>query len=392
MSESDGRMKAWALAAVPLVLLAALLVLIFRMDPGAAIRGDAPPVEVVTFQRVALTESGFDLDLLNDGPDPVQIAQVMIDEAYWSFSLEPKGELQHLERARMHIPYPWVEGEVHEIVLITASGVTFAHEIEVALETPRPSGRYVWLFALIGLYVGVIPVALGLLWLPLMRQLGRKALDFVLALTIGLLVFLLLDTLHEGLEIGGEMAASYQGFVLFFMAAVLAFVALESLGAWLRSRHAESDGGRVAATLVAIGIGLHNLAEGLAIGAAFALGEAALGTLLIVGFTLHNTTEGLAIVAPLSASKVSIPFLLSLGLIAGAPTILGAWIGGFVYSSGWSVFFLALGAGALAQVIVQITRGVAGQRGVPVFVKSGAAIAGLTTGFALMYLTGMMIG
>jgi zinc transporter ZupT len=224
-----------------------------------------------------------------------------------------------------------------------------------------------------------------------MRTLGREGYDFVLALTLGLLVFLLIDTAHEGLEAATEVASSYQGVSLFILAALLAYVAIQGLGGWLKSR-----GGMHAAwataLLVAIGIGLHNFAEGLAIGAAFALGEVALGTLLILGFTLHNTTEGLAIVAPLARTPTGISGLLWLGLVAGAPTILGAWVGGFVYSPRWAIVFLAVGAGAIAQVVVQITRAAARERQLGTFLHSRAVIGGLITGFGLMYLTGTLVG
>jgi zinc transporter ZupT len=143
--------------------------------------------------------------------------------------------------------------------------------------------------------------------------------------------------------------------------------------------------------MVACGIGLHNFGEGLAIGAALALGEAALGTLLVIGFTLHNTTEGLAIVAPLAKQRASWRRLLLLGVIGGVPTIAGAWLGGFVYSPVMSVLFLALGAGAIAQVIVQIARGVAGSRPIGEYLRSAPVAAGLVGGFLIMYATGMLI-
>lgn len=381
------------LALLPLALLAALLVWIVRSDATDAIRGDAPPIEELAFERVVLSDEGIRLSVVNDGPDPVRIAQVMVDEAYWSFEQRPQGPLDHLERAELAIPYPWVDGEAHEVVLISSSGVTFAHEIEVAVATPRPSGRFFGIFALVGLYVGVLPVAIGLLWYPLTRRLGRAGYDFVLALTLGLLVFLLIDTAEEGLGSADALAHSYQGTTLFVLVALLAFLLIEGVGVWLRGR-SEAAAGRAwsGAMLVAIGIGLHNFGEGLAIGAAFALGEAALGALLIVGFTLHNTTEGLAIVAPLARSPVGPASLALLGLVAGAPTIAGAWIGGFLYSPFWSVLFLAIGAGAIAQVVVQITRGVAGDRPIAAFLRSRPVIGGLVAGFGVMYLTGMLIG
>ncbi|MGH9464184.1 MAG: ZIP family metal transporter, partial [Thermoanaerobaculia bacterium] len=244
---------------------------------------------------------------------------------------------------------------------------------------------------LIGLYVGVLPVALGLLWYPLMRRLGPAGRDFVLALTVGLLVFLLVDTVEDGLEAGRELAGAYQGRVLFVLVAALAYLGIEALGPWLASRRGTGLAW-TRALLVAIGIGLHNFGEGLAIGAAFALGELALGTLLILGFTLHNTTEGLAIVAPLGATRVRWTQLLGLGLLAGAPTILGAWLGGFTYSLLWSVVFLAVGAGAIAQVAVQIARGTAGERAAGELLASRPVLGGLLAGFAVMYLTGLLVG
>ncbi len=398
------RTRLWLLALLPLALLAGLLALILAFDPTAAIRGDAPPVELLRFQRVTLGPEGIRATVMNDGPDPVTIAQVLVDEAYWAFEAHPDAELRHLERATLSIPYPWVHGEAHELRVITATGVTFDHEIAVAVATPEPSGRFVGIFALIGLYVGVLPVLLGLAWYPVVARLGRGGLDFVLALTVGLLLFLLVDAAHDGLEVAAEMPASYQGVVLFVLAAAVAYLAIEVLGGLLRSGRAALDAAFTAALLVAVGIGLHNFAEGLAIGAAFALGEAALGTLLIVGFTLHNTTEGLAIVAPLARDgsreeakargrlRVPVARLAVLGLVAGAPTIAGAWLGGFVYSPVWSVVFLAVGAGAIAQVVVQISRGMARERPVGDLVRSAPVAAGLVAGAAVMYATGMLIG
>jgi zinc transporter ZupT len=149
--------------------------------------------------------------------------------------------------------------------------------------------------------------------------------------------------------------------------------------------------------LIAVGIGLHNFGEGLAIGSAFALGELALGTLLIVGFTLHNTTEGLAIVAPLaresgSARRVGLAQLVQLGLIGGVPTILGAWLGAFVYSPTLAVLFLALGVGGIAQVTRQILMQSAGERGLAAYLREAHVVAGLAIGVLVMYATGLVVG
>lgn len=386
------RLPVWVWALIPVALLLALLWAVVELDPTRAIRGEAPPIEELVFQRVKLDDSGITVTVLNDGPDPVTIAQVQVDEAYWHFTQDPPGDLAHLDQVRIWIPYPWVDGEAHEVRLISATGVTFDHEIAVAVRTPTPNPRFFKVFALIGLYVGVIPVFLGLLWLPMVGRLGRSGLDFVLALTVGLLAFLLIDTTHDGLEIAAEIAASYQGTVLFLATASLAYLIIEMLGAAMRKRSSGVRASLVTALMVAFGIGLHNLGEGLAIGAAFALGEASLGTLLIVGFMLHNTTEGLAIVAPLAGGPTQLRELIVLGLLAGVPTILGAWIGGFTYSPVWALVFLAVGAGAIAQVSLLILKGTAAGRTLPDLLTRKPVLSGLAVGLGVMYATGMLIG
>jgi zinc transporter, ZIP family len=389
----------WLLALVPLALLAALLAAIIGLGPTQLIQGSgAPPVERLVVTRVDLAPDEIRLSIVNDGPDAVTLAQVTVDDAFWAFKVEPSNTFAHLGRATITVPYPWVQGDTHHVRLLTSTGVTFDHEIGVALETPRPNVRFFAVFALIGLYVGVVPVAIGLLWYPLMTRLGKRGLEFLLALTIGLLAFLLVDSVVEGLEAASAVPGSYQGMALFVFGAASAYIGLDAFGSALANRRrkhrAQAGTGWVLAVLMAIGIGLHNFGEGLAIGSAFTLGELALGTLLIVGFTLHNTTEGLAIVAPLARSgeRVSVRRLIELGLIGGVPTIFGAWLGAFVYTPALAVLFLALGVGGIAQVSRQILHQSAGERGLTAYLKQGPALAGLAIGVLIMYVTGLIVG
>lgn len=391
-------MRRLLLALIPLALLGALLAVIIRSGPAESLRGeDYPPIERLTFQRVSLEPGFIVASVLNDGPDAVTIAQVQVDDAFWTYTADNGVALGHLGRTTLRIPYPWVSGEVHVVKVLTSTGTAFEHEIPVAVETPRPNARFFGIFTLIGLYVGVIPVIIGLLWFPFLKQLSARGMDFLLALTVGLLAFLLIDGAAEGFESAALLPGSFQGVVLFVLAAAGAYLLLEGVGAWMRSRPRSAgarQGGWVLAVMIAIGIGLHNFGEGLAIGSAFALGEAALGTLLIVGFTLHNTTEGLAIVAPLARAeqRVSVADLAKLGLIGGVPTIAGAWLGGFVYSPVWSVLFLAVGVGAIAQVTGQIVRHMTREGSSARMLATGPVLAGLFAGFAVMYVTGMLVG
>jgi len=390
--------RIWTFAILPVVLLAGLLFLLMRSGAAGVLQQEGvPPVEKLVVERAVLGPQGIQLTVLNDGPDPVTIAQVTVDDAYWAFTAsENHTRLAHLGRTRLDIPYPWVAGEAHLVKVMTSTGTTFEHEIPVAVRTPSAEPKQLAAFTLIGLYVGVIPVALGLMWFPLVARLGRTGLDVLLAVTIGLLLFLLIDTGHEGIETAGALPASYQGLALFLAAGLGAYLVLESFGAWLRRRRSgagsQTSKAWVLSLLVATGIGLHNFGEGLAIGAAFALGEAALGTLLVIGFTLHNTTEGLAIVAPLARERPSLAQLARLGAIGGLPTIAGAWAGGIVYSPVLAVLFLGFGAGAIAQVMLQIARQMADTESIAVRFSSPPVMGGLAAGFLIMLATGMLVG
>lgn len=394
----------WIAAALPLVALAALLGAMTLTEPLAVFQAPLPPIEILRFERIRVTETGFEVSLVNAGPDPVTIAQVLVDEAYWQFTISPSSEIPRLGRATVWIEYPWVEGELHTIKLISRDGVTFEGEVPVATLSPTPGAREFGAYALVGVYVGILPVALGMLWYPAMRRAGRRTMGAILALTIGLLVFLLVDTLLEALEVAAEVPGPFQGVPVVIFAALLTWLAISIVGARRTSADlSESRRRLMLATLIALGIGLHNLGEGLAIGAAFALGEVALGSFLVIGFTLHNVTEGVGIVAPLvppagarpqksSAAGPGLRTFVGLTLLAGAPAILGAWIGGFAFSPLLAALFLGIGAGAIWQVIVDVTgllRRTAEREGLNMVNTANAA--GFVAGIAIMYVTALLV-
>jgi zinc transporter ZupT len=376
------------LGLLPLALLAVVMVAIFVTGGGIGNRA-APPVEELSIQRVRLPEPNLIvLDVVNDGPQPVTIAQVLVDDAYWSFQIAPDPTLDRLQAATITIPYPWVTGEAHVISLISTTGATFEAEVPVAVQSPVPDRGTVLRFAAIGFYVGVVPVALGLLWYPFLRDLGRRGLRFALALTIGLLLFLIVDMVGEAQEVAEAVPGALSGPLLVPLVALLSFLFL--LAVSNRNPDAPQRGLGVAYRM-ALGIGLHNLGEGLAIGAAIALGEIALGVFLIAGFTLHNVTEGVGIAAPILRTRPALRHFAGLALLAGAPAILGVWIGGFVYSPLWATVFLAIGAGAIAQVVVEVARLLAdGQRSRGALLD-WTTLGGVTAGMALMYATSLAV-
>lgn len=380
----------WLLGILPLILLAGVLVLIFQTDAGLGDR-TTPPIETLNIQRVQFPAPGLiELELINDGPDQITIAQVLVDEAYWQFSLEPNRPLDRLESATISIPYPWVEGEGHTIALLSATGVIFEAAVPVAVESPQADGESFLRFALVGLYVGVVPVALGLLWYPFLRHLNRRAMNFILALTIGLLGFLVIDMFEEAREVAGFVAGALEAPLLVPLLALLTMAFLMVVGRTLRRRQAESN--LTLSYQIAFGIGLHNFGEGLAIGGAFALGEVALGVFLIVGFTLHNVTEGIGIAAPLVRERPPLLHFLALAALAGAPAILGTWIGAFVYSPFWTTIFLAVGVGAILQVIVEVGRLIGRDQerhGEPLL--TWTTLGGVTAGVAVMYATALLV-
>jgi zinc transporter ZupT len=388
----------WLTALLPLVALGLMLAFFALGDPLAAFKAHLPPIESLTIERVQVTPSGFELTVINGGPDPVTVSQVTVDDAYWMFTITPDKTIPRLGRAEIGIEYPWVEAEPNLIKLVTSTGLTFEAEVPLAVETPTPGWNEFLRYGLVGVYVGIVPVALGLLWFPAMRRLGRRGLGAVLALTLGLLVFLLIDTVLEGLEVAATLPGVFQGVALIFFAAILTWLVLIAVSG--RRTGAGAPRGLVLATMIALGIGLHNLGEGMAIGAAFALGEAALGSFLVLGFMLHNVTEGVGIAAPLTptgstgevASTPSIWTFAGLTLLAGAPAILGAWIGGFAFSPVLAALFLGIGAGAIWQVIVEVGRLLAGYaRSDQTSIASWANVGGFAAGLAIMYGTALLV-
>jgi len=377
------------LLTLPLVVLGGVIWLFLTTGGGLDLIPPAP-VEALTIERTILKPGQIEVVVRNAGPDELQIAQVIINNAVWPFTVSPGPAIPRLQTAVVHLDYAWSYGEAYAIRMFSINAIPFDVEIPVAFVTPEPDSKTFLSFTLIGLYVGVIPVYLGLFWFPALRQLGRRAMVFLLALTAGLLVFLGLDTLAEALELAAAVPGSFQSIGLIGIGVVATFFLLDAIS----RRQTETGRSEAAqrlsvAYMIAIGIGLHNLGEGLAIGAAFNVGEIALGAFLVVGFIIQNITEGLGIIAPVLRDRPGLGHLALMGLIGGAPAIIGSWIGGFSPSPTLAVLFLAIGTGAVFEVVYEIARLIqkdTARESMPLTVFSG-----IVSGMLLLWVTGLLI-
>ena len=488
------------LAITPLIILAGMIY--FLSSPfGQNLINTGVPLPEVTIEKVEFHENQVVAFIRNTGPEQVMISQADINDRIQSAAIEPSQVLPRLSEAKVIIPFFWNTAEPYEVGITTSDGTRFSKVIDAAAPAPVPNINQFSVFAMLGVFVGVIPVLIGLAWYPFMRKITRNQYNFFLSLTAGLLVFLGIDAFLESNEIAANnLAATFNGQLLIPVIIIATFLGLFYLSEYFGKRaesklsfeyekeeteqndtrrlnaqnnfqessvnplsktrvssssltnplsndmiglaQKEEEKNRVEkkeeeeekltrlidkrelikpltlSLMVAIGIGLHNFGEGLAIGAAVLLGEIALSTFLIIGFTIHNTTEGLAIVAPLAKTgKLMIRRLVAMGLIAGIPTILGTWIGGFVYSPLASIIFLSIGAGAIFQVVYALAiwmskslressktnktesvdlGEITGRSGSRLLASQGksptaAIIAGFIVGLLIMYITGLLV-
>jgi ZIP family zinc transporter len=383
--------RLWALG--PVVLLALVVGLFISTGSSLVdlIGRNPPPADEFDIRRVEFRPGEIRIRVTNPQPDELTIASVTVDDAIVPFEVEGPRTLERLRSATIVIAYAWVEDEPIAVGVTSPTGIETVEEVAAAVETPRPSASGFLGYGIIGFLVGVVPVALGLLWLPSLRRADPRWLAAFMALTAGLLAFLGIEALAEAFELDAALPGALGGPGLVLLGVALSYLTMTVLSSRLSSTTAGAAGGLTLALLVSLGIGLHNLGEGLAIGTSFAFGELALGTFLIVGFMVHNVTEGLGIAAPIaeeSAARPSLARLVGLALIAGAPAIVGAWIGGYAANDLLAVLFFAAAAGASLEVVVEVGRFVA--RRAPGGLTSGYVVGGFLAGIAVMYVTGIL--
>jgi zinc transporter ZupT len=416
---------------IPFIVIGAMIVLLLNFS-GTLFPSSIKPLPDVSIEKVEFLGNDMIVAFVrNTGPSEVSIAQADVNDRIYPAAIEPGRTLTRLADAKVIIPFIWNVGEPYKIGITTDDGTRFEKSVDSAAAAPRPTVGQASTFALIGTYVGIIPVMMGLVWYPFIRRLSPNKYNFFLSLTAGLLVFLGIDALLESNEIAVDsLAPAFNAQILIIMVAIITLTILLYVSQKLIQRaskrtrtdieveykkgssdESEPDLGTrdvksssisaqqkllikpiAISMMISIGIGLHNFGEGLAIGAAVLLGEVALSSFLILGFTLHNTTEGLAIVAPMAKSRrIPVAKLIIMGLIAGGPTIIGAWIGGFLYSPIATIIFLAIGAGAIFQVVYSIGSWMYHTSGSRGLVNNHWIIMGFAAGMLIMYLTGLLV-
>jgi ZIP family zinc transporter len=371
-------------------LLVALLVALFATTRGGLDVAPPAPIEELTVERIVLTPGVITVHVRNTGPDELTVALVNINDSTWPATASPSNAIPRLGTAAVALHYPWVTGEAYSLAFVTANSVVFHASIPVAFATAEPTLATVGSFALIGLYVGLLPIAIGMLWLPALRRAGPRTILFLIAFTAGILLVLAVDTLVEAIEQSAGIATPFQGPLLILLGVVVSVGLLTAVdrGAEKVDRKEASERWRIA-YVIALGIGLHNLGEGLAIGAAYSVGELALGAFLVIGFILQNVTEGVAIVVPILKQAVRLRDLALLAFVAGVPAIAGTLIGAFTYSAVLATLFLALGAGAILQVLLKV--GQMALRDSERLRAPSVGLAGVVAGMLVLYVTGLLV-
>jgi zinc transporter ZupT len=388
-----------AMAVSPVLVLVAIVAAVLaggdRILEGFG--HNPPPADQFVVDGVKFVDGHIEVQVTNPQPEALTPAVVFVDSAI-AYGVEGLGaELGRHDSRTLVIPYPWIEDDPYLIGITSSSGITTEVDVPAAVPAARVDAGGLGWGALIGILVGVVPVGLGLAWLPAMRRLRPAVVAGFVAFTGGLLLFLAIDATAEAFDVQARVLPAFGGAGLVAMGIVTSMVAISLLGRWLRHGVVEDerDATSVAMTLavlVAVGIGIHNLGEGLAIGSSFSLGEASLAVSLIVGFMVHNLTEGIGIAAPIASARGTLRVgpAIGLALVAGVPAVAGIWLGRYVEGNLFAALCFAVAAGAALQVVVEVSKFVRRAPG------GGFTAPGVQAGFALgmvaMWLTGSIAG
>ena len=313
LSATSSKWKVIASGIIPFIFIILMMGYIF--GPGADLLDSGVALPEITIEKIDFIDSEIQATVRNTGPIPV-VVMADVNDRIQPAAVEPDRFLERFETTLVRIPFEWNVVEPYTVGITIEDGTRFEKEIESAAPALELTFDLVIFFAIIGTYVGIIPVMIGLLWLPFIKKISKQKYHFFLALTAGLLLFLVIDSVEEAVEISDEsLSDSFNGTLLVSTVVVLSFLGLYYSGNKLVKLADSSKFTKpvAIALMISIGIGLHNFGEGLAIGAAIGIGYVAFSTFLIVGFALHNTTEGIAIAAPMSRGKLMIGKQMMMG-------------------------------------------------------------------------------
>ena len=270
-------------AIIPIIILTGMIAYIF--GPGSNLLSFGIQRPVISLEKIDFQDSKIVVTVRNTGHVDAEVVQADVNDRIQPAAIEPHKSLHRFETAKVIIPFEWNRGEPYQVGLTLSDGQRFAKSIISAELSPKPDIQLASYFALIGTYVGIIPVMIGLLWFPFIARMSKNKYKFFLALTAGLLLFLGIDSIKESLELSLKvLSETFNGALLVATVVIISFLALFYSAEKLVGRVGSKMTKPVALGLmIAVGIGLHNLGEGLSIGAAVGLGEIALSTFLKIG-------------------------------------------------------------------------------------------------------------
>jgi ZIP family zinc transporter len=236
----------------------------------------------------------------------------------------------------------------------------------------------------LGIIAGVIPVYLGIgVALLARRALSRSWESGLIGIAAGVLVYLFFDLMHESVELTG--ARDPLSWLIFLGSLFMSFVGLVVLDDRQLGKDRRATRTLSLPYVIALGMGLHNLGEGLAIGASYANGEWVLSWLLVTGFALHNGTEGFGIVGGAGQNAITTRDVLLLGLLGVAPTCFGTVLSSLSLSPYFTIIWYSLAAGSLLYVVFAL---------VAMTYTSTRKVHmayGVLGGIALMFVTAMVL-
>jgi zinc transporter, ZIP family len=383
---------AWGigLSLIPFFLLAGIIAVFITTHGGGTLATQNGEAAMLLFDRTVLQPGQFALHVRNSSLQPMTIATANVNDAIIPYVIKPAGPIPPLGSATVYLLYPWVEGQAYEITLSTRDSASFKTSVSDAEATSPPTPKTIRILLLVGLAAGLLPVLCGITWFPAITRAGPGLFLFLLAVAGGLLIYTGIALADQTLKNLPQVDGAFQGIGMLAVSFALAFLFLNavsgvgsSLGMGQRSHRSAQ------AWIKAAGVGLQNFAAALAVGAAFSSDSAVLGTIFIMALIILNLTQGLRIIASMEKNERSFTWLLGTGVLAGAPAVLGIWLGFMTSSQMAFLLFYTIGAGAIVQALVEVIQRIrqsTTHQPMPVTI-----FAGFAAGMLALYMASILI-